>query len=207
MTIAIGEVHEIALRGTFQGSKIQNVFHFTNNIVTPDVSATTACEAFWNDIKTAWRAWTPTSPQLIWTELVCAVAGGGGQYGSYAIPGGEQQGTRTFATDFLPSLNAANITFNPLLRLTRPGSKRIAGLLEGDQASGVLTGAAVALLSTLAVALTNGFTDSVTGAVYTYIIWGRVNTNRPVEVKMPVNGFTVSVNTTSQVSRKLGRGI
>lgn len=207
MTIPANAVHEIAIRGTFQGSKIQNVFHFTNSIVTPDVSATTACEAFWNDIKAAWRGWTPTSPQLIWTEVVCTLRGAGGQYGSYAIPGAEQSGTRAFGSDFLPSFNAANITFNPSLRLVRPGSKRIAGVLEGDQVSGVLTGGAVALLSTLAVALVNGFTDAVTGASYTYIIWGQVNSNRPVEVKMPINGYTVSVNVTSQVSRKLGRGI
>lgn len=207
MAINAGQVFELAIRGVFYGQRVQNVFHYRNVGGAADLAASGMCEAWWNDIKAAWRGFMKTEANLIYTEVVSIAVNGSGHYGSYLIPTGEQQGTSVRAGEFLPTFNAANITFNPALRLVRPGSKRIAGVLESDQVNGVLTAGAQALLGAIATQVVNGFVDAATPSSWEFVIYGPANASRPVPVSQLVTGHSVSPNVTSQLSRKLGRGI
>lgn len=204
--VAAGTVLQVNLRGTFMQQKIQNVFHFRLVAAADDGYMSAFANGFWQHIKVQWRAVTPLSAKLIYTDVTVEALGGSNPFGQYTIPVAEQQGTRATATLFMPPFNAANITFNVSNRNVRPGSKRIAGLVEEDQADGVLNDSLIGLYNTLAVKLIDDVTVADPAMSGIFVIYGRENNNRPTPVSEPVVGYKTSPNVSSQNSRKFGRG-
>lgn len=201
-----GTVLQLNVRGTFMQQKIQNVYHFRLVGAADDGYMAAFAEGFWNHIKDEFRATQPLNSTLNYTDVTCEALAGAHPFGQYTIPLAEQPGTRATSTLFMPPFNSVNITFNVADRAVRPGSKRYAGLVEEDNANGVLSDSLQALYATLAEKLIEDVTVVDPAMSGIFVIYGRENDSRPVPVSRPVVGYKVSPNISSQNSRKFGRG-
>lgn len=167
-------------------------------------------EAYWNDIKTLWRACHLNSTNDTTVSILISEPGAGGGYAEYAIPSGEQSGTRSSPTQNqpLPPFMCAGVRLTVGTRTTRPGQKRFWGLVEEDQSAGVLGSALAALVAALAPKFSAGIT--LGAPVATGVLWPEIvhleGSPQVVTARQDVTGFIVNPNVTTQNSRKYGRG-
>jgi len=167
----VPDTYRLTFIQSFGGQECINVFYYR------DVTATTflpvnVAQGWWDAIKATWRALQPTSSSFLNLRVECEALFGAHPFGIYTIPVGEQQGLRAAATEWMPIFNAYTIKLDVGTRLTRPGSKRIAGLMEGDQSTGQLVAGTLTLLQNLANVLDNNFTPTGGGAAVTPVIVG-----------------------------------
>lgn len=176
--------------------------------LTADVPA--VLEAYWNDIKSVWRAMIVTSPTFKFIELLGAEESPTGGFGSYSVPLAEQQGTRAAGSlgNFLPSFNAAGVKLTVAARTTRPGQKRLPGLMEGDNDNGTLEAPFIALADAVAAKYSTPIilgAPVATGALIP-IVARLAGVPPTVTAAQDVTGHVVNQYITSQVSRKIGHG-
>lgn len=211
MAIGIG----IPLKVTINGTIIGQVFNIVTWYTTDGAAFLTADpaqvgEAYWNDIKTVWRALMPDSSGMRTISVKVAEAGPTGAYGEYAIPPGEQIGLRSAASsDFNPPFLAAGIKQTVATRLTRPGQKRIPGSLEQDGGAGGWNSTYLGLVNNLAPKFAAPIVlgaPVATGGLEPIVT--RLSADgSTVLASQPVVGFVTNPYQTTQNSRKVGRGI
>lgn len=210
MAIGIGVPLKISIRGRFQNQLFQNVqWYVTDGAAFLTADAVGVGEAYWNDIKTVWRAAMQTNSLLVTESILVSEEGPTGAFGEYAIPTGERQGTRSSGSGgFLPSFNAAAVRLTVATRTTRPGQKRFVGVTEGDNADGVLWADYVTLINDLAVKFSEPIVlgAPVATGVLTPIVARLSADGSEVLAYQEVTGFVTNGNVSSQVSRKIGRG-
>lgn len=193
------------------GQTAMNVWDYEVGGIETEVNAGDLAESWWNHTKGAYRALAQTfiadsfiSVRVTELENVYGAAG------EYAVPVGERAGTRTNQTigDGLPPFNAAGVRLTVGSRLTRPGQKRIPFVLEGDQLDGALQSTFTTLVTNLMDVMTVSMTLGAPAAltVLTPIIVGQ-EASGAVRAFQPITGYAVNPSVTSQVSRKIGRGI
>lgn len=202
----------IALRGLFQNQQVEIVQWFRptgSAFLTAD--AVSVGEAFWNDIKTDWRALHNNNSADRTTSVFVSEPGTSGAFGEFSVPALEQQGTRvtTGLGGYMPTFVAAGFRETVATRATRPGQKRIWGLMEGDVGdASEMSATYLALLETFANHLTNAITlgaPVATGVLDAEIVHFE-GTPPAITVSQLVTGHLLNPNCTSQVSRKIGRG-
>jgi len=202
----------ITLRWIWLGQQMQTKRYFKlTGAVFLTATPENVGEAYWNHVKTVWRALPVSSMTNVFQSVLVEEIGGGQAFGEYAIPSGEKGGARAAGTlgDVLPSFVNVGVRFTVASRVTRPGQMRIPFMYDGDtDAQGV-----AAPFTTLVTALANIYdTDMALGApVATGVLRMQVvkfsGTVPPVVVsQQDVVGHVVNGNVTSQVSRKVGRG-
>lgn len=202
---------KISIRYTYLGQKCENVQFFR---LTGTAFATATMEgvleAYWNDIKDAFRSLFSTSADVSTIDSILGeeVAGLEG-FAEFAIPPDERVGTRSAGSDglWLNSFSALGMRQTVGTRVTRPGQKRFPMLREGDVSGNALTGA---IIDYYDPAL-NKFIDPITlGApVATGVMQPEVGKSVASgfpTVYQDVTGKVVNPNVTTQVSRKVGRG-
>lgn len=210
MAITAGHVR-VTVRGLFEGQRFENVqWYRTDGAAFLTADAVGVGEAFWNDIKSVWRAALAAASSLTTQSILVSEPGSSGAFGEFAVPAGEQQGTRAGGgSEFLPTFNSAGIRLTVATRLTRPGQKRFVGGLEVDQAGGVWQAAYQTLLNAVAVKFSEPITlgaPVATGVLIPEIV--RLNpTSGAIDAAQDVTGYVLNTRVTSQVSRKIGRGI
>lgn len=202
----------IAIRGVFWGQAVQIGQWFEAQgaaFITAD--AVGVGEAFWNDIKTDWRALHVGYANDRTTSIFVSEPGITGAYGEFAVPTGEQLGTRTApgSGSYLPTFVAAGFRETVATRVTRPGQKRVWGLFEGDvDDDGAMAAGYTALLNTFAAHLTAPIILGVpvaTGVLQPIV--ARIDVaDGSVIAQQDVVGYLTNPYVTSQVSRKVGRG-
>ncbi len=202
----------LTLRYTYLEQKCQNEFmYFTEGAVFVGVNAVQVAEAWWNDIKTDFRAMvgTPTDVARI-QSVVCRNLVVGGELGEYAIPVGEQAGTRSFAglADAAPSFVNMGFRMTVGNTTTRPGQKRFPFLWEGDMERNRILDPMLALLETFAAHVDSPLTlgAPVAAGVLQPVVGGTIDADGFPTVYQDVVGHLINTNITSQVSRKLGHG-
>lgn len=168
-------------------------------------------EAYWNDIKTLWRSCHRAASNDVTTSILVSEPGASGAYGEFAIPVGEQQGTRAAPTqsEYLPPYCAAAVRLTVATRATRPGQKRFWGLLEEDNSNGALGSAMAALVASLAPKFSSVLTlgaPVATGNLFPEIVHLE-GSPEVVTARQDVAGFIVAPNVSTQNSRKIGRGV
>jgi hypothetical protein len=132
-----------------------------------------------------------------------------GDYAVYGIPSAERPGSRTPpAGQAMPPFVAGSARLNVGSRLTRPGSKRFAGLYEADVDTGYLTSAYKTLITNLLAVAAKGV---VLGAPAATVSWDPCITKRDPSsgallAHQLVTSYTVNAAATSQNTRKIGRG-
>lgn len=198
----VEDTYRIILKQTFSGQEILNVFYYRDTAVGGP-SATSVAQGFWDKVKVAWRNWLPLDAIAKFVQVDAEQLFGSHGFGTYAVPVGESLGLRTQSTDWYAPTVAALITLNVGTRVTRPGSKRIFGLLEGDvNSSSIIAAGTVTLLQALADVLDVTFTAAGTAINLTPVIVGYPGLRNPVGVRVQdVTSGIASQYISHQVSR------
>lgn len=209
MAIGIGVPLKVTVQGVIMGQVFNNVqWYVTDGAAFLTADAVGVGEAFWNDIKTVWRAAMATTADLTTRSIKVSEPGPTGAFGEYAIPPGEQQGTRTATSALMPSFNAAGFRQTVATRTTRPGQKRIVGQMESDVSGQALEGAYITLINAIAPKFCQPIilgAPVATGVLIPVIV--KLDAAGEVIASQEVTGFVTNPDATSQVSRKRGRGI
>ncbi len=200
-------------RYTYLGQKCENVqTYLVGGVSSVLFTMDQVLEALWNDYKVRFRALASTSAVVnTFDSLLGTQIGGTLQFAEFAVPIAEQVGTRPAGDDgqWLNSFSAVGIRQTVGTRATRPGQKRFPFLREGDVIGNALTGAILPDYNALGGAFSQ---VSVLGAPALGMalqpqIVHEPGVRDPVRHVQPVIGWVMNLNVTSQVSRKLGRGI
>lgn len=210
MALENGSLIEIVHVGALFSQQVMTVWDFEVISITGATSAIAVAEAYWNHIKTTWRAMCVTSNgQQTLTLRVRELNNPVGEYAEFDIPSGEQAGTRTPPTqgELLPPFVAAGARLTVSTRTTRPGQKRIPNLVESDNLNGALQSAMKALVQAyLNVATFPMVLGAPAALTELSPIVCRKNAAGLVTAHQPITGYLVNNNITSQNTRKIGRG-
>lgn len=209
-----GQIVRITLRGVVYTEQWENVYHYRQNNDTPATYLEWAT-AFWTNLKAAWRAFQVVDASVRTLTVLIEQIGGTEQFGEYTIPLLEQVGLRSASSAILPTFNAAGIKLVPTTRVVRPGAKRFIGLREEDSNGTALEAGTKTLVDNIGIALLNPLAYGLlSAAAADLIIYGPVlaptehnPAGRPDPVYSNVVSYLTNPNITSQVSRKVGRGI
>lgn len=211
MAITVSDL-KVTLRGQVAGQRWQSgCWYRITGAAFLTATLLGVAEAYWNDIKTTWRTLQMNTPTFTTDELFIEEEGTTGQYATYPIPSAEQTGLRSLSggMNLSAPFNAFPIRQTVGSRVTRPGQKRYPGVGEQDQNDGSLNGTVLALLGAFAPKVSGGIT--LGAPVATGVMWAEVcrvdPTTRLIIAKQDVSGFFLPPYVTSQVSRKIGRGI
>jgi hypothetical protein len=211
MGIPDGALVEITVSGVHNANTMANVFQQVLGGTDGSVDAGDLAEAWWNGVKDTYRSVATTVyTQLFQTVTVRELNAPLGALGTYAIPSGEQAGTRSpgSAAGALPPYCAVAIQLAVSTRVTRPGQKRLGGLVESDQNDGYLDGpvyaAAVAWSAEMISTQTLGIPALL--ATTTPIVC-RKDATGVVTAHQPITSALVSPIVSTQNSRKYGHGI
>lgn len=202
-----GGLIRITMNQTHHGQAVRNVFWYKAVDAVGGDAALGIGQTFWENVRTAWRAFLPTIQLLTFDSVDVRYMDDDEDYAQYVVPDTERQGTRNVgASQLLPVFCAANITLNPANRKVRPASKRIGGLAEIDNAANTIEPTTRTLLQTLgntftATLASGGFIDFLEPVVV-----GMPNANRPARILVPIVSASPVRNVTTQNSRKIGRG-
>lgn len=205
------EYIRMTLRYEYLGQKLQTARTYrAEGIILLLVTAGQLGEAYWNAIKSDWRAWAPANAANIFKSILVEEAGGSLGYGEYPIPTLEQGGTRDVTTlgQPLPSFCAVGCRLSVETRDTRPGQMRIPFLYEGDSSGQQWGGVAVALVEGVAETMSSVLSLGAPAATVVMHpqVWRGEDITVPPTVTQDVIGYVLNSNITTQNSRKWGRG-
>jgi len=211
MAIEAGSLIEWTVGGRIFSQTWMNVWQYKVIGELGSPSTTNLAEALWNNLKVSYRALICTAHGAAFEfsrvrELDSLV----GEYGEWPIPTGERAGTGTAgAGGVVQPFVAAGLKLAVGTRVTRPGAKRIPGQDEADANGASWELAYVTKLNTFCTAAN---VQAVLGApavgteVKLHVVRKDPNTGLPI-VSQPVIALVPNLYITSQVSRKIGRGI
>lgn len=203
---------EIILRYTHLGQKMETVRTY-RAVGAAFLTASPAGvgEAWWNDVKAAWRGVCASGYGNVFDSVFVREIGGGLAYGEYAIPTAERTGTRASGTlgDGMPSYVAVGCKLTVGTGVTRPGQMRIPFLADADTLSNDVAPAFLTLCQTLAAKYSSVITlgsPVATGTLTPQVIRYTKTVPPAVEARQDINGYLLNSKVTSQVSRRAGRG-
>lgn len=85
----------VILRYTFQGQRCENVqWYGPSGAAFLTANAVNVAQAWWNDVKTVWRALVPNSSAFTFDSVLVKEFSPTGAFGTYAVPVAEVFGTR-----------------------------------------------------------------------------------------------------------------
>jgi len=167
-------------------------------------------EAWWNHYKAAWRALVPPgTDNAQFLSVRVREVGGGLAAGEYAIPTGEQQGTRSGVTVAqLPTTTAVGVRLTVGSRITRPGQFRVTFLNGEDYSGNDISPAYLEEVADLADLYSQPNimgAPIATGVIAPVVVRFGADADT-IEASNPIIGFVVNPHVTSQVSRRYGHG-
>lgn len=211
MAITLGSLIEITNVGRIDNQTVMNVWQYQVDGSAFLVEPVQIAEAWWNHVKTAMR----NIPTVLYLQAFTSVRllelnNPTGDFAEYAVPPGEQAGTRTSlgTAEGQPSFIAPGVRLTVGTRATRPGQKRLYGTVEGDQNGGNWQGFLIDAVNSLMDVMTE---PMILGAPAATIVLNPIVTRKDasgaVTAHQPILGYATNPVVTSQVSRKVGRGI
>jgi len=167
-------------------------------------------EGWWNHYKDAWRDLAPGNvANAQFLAVAVREVGGSLSYGEYAIPTGEQEGTRTSGEgSMLPSYVAVGCRLTVNSSVTRPGQVRFPFLLDSDQDGNNVDAAFLTLCDPLASLYSEHNilgSPVATGEIIPQVVSFGID-NNTVDANQEVVGYVLNPFVTSQVSRRKGHG-
>lgn len=188
---------ELKIRGTVIDQEMVNVFHFHS--VTFAEPLADMINGFWTNVGTLWRNLVSTG--VVFTQIDGQEIGGAGAFASVPL------GVSGFVSgDCLPPYAAWDFTYMRGAALERNGYKRLAGVPESYQASGIASSTGQSQAGLVAAAF---FTHVALGIADD---WEPVIRRRKIGhvVQTPPKFFSVSNVVYSRIgtqnSRKFGHG-
>lgn len=210
MAVVVGHIYEVSLRMNTGAGNGYNVFQYGVIVGSENTNAADLGEAWWNHVKGVYRALVSQGmTDFFRTVIVKDLSDNTGLYGEFGVPVGERGGTRTGVTqgEPVPAFNAVGVRLTVGTRVTRPGQKRLPGLIEDDLYGQAVGGTYMGLAATWANVISEDMVLGVPAALVTLrpsIV--RKDGTGAVTADQPVTGYVINPNVTSQVSRKVGRG-
>lgn len=207
-----GDALLITLRYVFLGQNCQTAQFYTPGgaaFITANCDA--VGEAWWNDVKTDWRALVPSDvTNFSFESVLVEEFDGSGGLGEFAIPSGERDGTRipSSSSGFMPSYVACGMRLTVPTRTTRPGQKRFPGLDEADVSNNVIGAEYLDLVEDLSRVYDTTITLGAPVALGTLTpkICKRDPADGHILASQDVAGHVINPYVTSQVSRRRGHG-
>jgi len=211
MGIQIDDLVEITLLARYGADAVMNVFQYDVTSGVGEVEGVAIAEAWWNFVKDEYRGIVRSSAGYQYRSVILRELNDPtGVLVEWNIPTAERQGTRAGvdSSEFLPPFNAASFRMTVGTRTTRPGQKRIGGMLEVDSDGGLLSTAYTSLLDALAAELCDTMTLASPASTFnlTPIVVHKDATGA-VTAYQEVVGYVLNPAVSSQVSRKIGRGM
>jgi len=210
MAYSIGDAIEIALHMHVGADKVMNVWTYElSGVVAPTVQSAHIAEAWWQHMKASYRATIAVGFGALFDKVsVKSLMSATGDSGEWAIPSGEQAGTRSNpAGDFAPQFTAAGSKLIVPSRLTRPGAKRFIGLYEADTTFNFVGSAFIALVNAVhTVQLPNFVLGAPAATVQLNPVVVRKDSSGLASTWQQWNSFLVNPYVTTQNTRKVGRG-
>lgn len=204
------DIIELQMIGLAPGGEVRNVWHYRIDAgASPTINATNVAEAWWNHMKGAYRASVPTTLTDFFQRVRCeSMMSPVGDAGDFSIPAAEQPGSRTPPTgEMMPQFVACSVRLNVATRTTRPGQKRIFGMFEADSVGNSVSPTFQALALAIAtVQLPQIILGAPALGLALIPIVARVPPTLPVVTFQPWQTAQVANLTSSQMTRKLGRG-
>lgn len=211
MGFTSGSVIQCSLRMQQLGSAVFNVWQYQITNVDPAATAATVAQGWWDRVKATYRPLVHQGYGAAFFSVLCQdLSDPEGEYGEYAVPAGEQAGTRTQGNDseLTASFIAVGVRLTVPSRSTRPGQKRFGFLIEDDIANNNLTGALPTALTSHMLVMTQSIPITAplpTADLIPVVV--RRDAFGAVTAFQDVSGFSINTRLTTQVSRRLGRGI
>lgn len=202
---------EITMKMFYGNVEQYNVWQYRVATFTGVPSAANIAEGWWNHVKSTYRALVTTGYGSVFQSvLIREMDSPTGDYAEYAVPTAERAGTRTdtAANTYATTFTAVGVRLSVGTRVTRPGQKRFGFITESDLNSNQIETAYLNLITShMNVMAADMLLGSPAAGVVLrpYVI--RKDPTGAVVTGQRVTGFIVNPFATSQVSRKLGRGI
>lgn len=211
MAVNAGSDIQVSLLMRLNSSDIMNVWSYRVTTMPALVTGTQVCEAWWNHVKTTYRALSQTAAGDAFVSVkLRELSNPTGELGEFAIPPAERAGTRATQAqpDVLPSFNAVGVRLAVTARTTRPGQKRIPFLTESDVSGDSVGSGFIGLVNALmdvanAIVVLGAPAAAATLTPYVF----RMDSTGTVTAAQATLGHVVNPYVSSQVSRKRGRGI
>jgi len=211
MSFAIGDIVEVALRGRWLDNTWMNVWQYRIDVTSALITAENLGEGWWNHVKATYRGLAPDTVANCFIDvLVRSLMSPTADYGVYAIGAAETDGSRSTAGigDPQASFVGVGVKLAVGTRTTRPGSKRFPFLYEADSSANILaagiTAGVVAHMDVMVADMTLG-APAATMVLQPHVV--KKDAAGLALVWQPITSYAVNGYTSSQVSRKQGRGI
>lgn len=210
MAIPVGALLEISNVGELFGNEVRNVWQYEVTTSAPSITAAHVAEAWWNHVKAVLRGIPTTNIGGSFRSVeVRELNNPTGALGSYGIPSSEWAGTRTPGTEaqILMPFSAVGVRLDVGTRVTRPGQKRFAGLVEGDQNSGeVQAGVRNAVITAMTLMIASMTLGAPAATMTLKPVVVRKDALGAVTAQQSITSYTINPYVTSQNTRKFGRG-
>lgn len=211
MAITTGSRIRIALTQNSLGETQMNVWDYIVLELVGTPTAGNYAEAWWNHVKTVYRALPTTAMTTAFSSVrVTELGNPEGEYGEYSVPVGERAGTRTPPgdSDNLPSYSAVGVRLSVATRATRPGQKRFGFLTQADLVNNDVQGPIGTIITNLMNVMTANMTlgAPAAGVVLVPSVVG-LNADGSIRTSQVITGYAINAKATSQVSRRYGRGV
>lgn len=210
MAIEVDALLEICNVGEVFSNEVRNVWQYHVTTSAPTITAAHVAEGWWNHNKVVLRGIVPSTVSGLFRNVeVRELNNVAGALGTYGVPAAEQAGTRTPGTqgDLQPPFVSAGVRLNVGTRITRPGQKRFAGLVEGDNLGGQLQSGLKTAIDTAMAQMIASMTLGAPAATMTLQpIVCRKDAAGYVTAFQPIESWSVNQYLTSQNTRKFQRG-
>jgi len=211
MAIAVGDIAQFSVTGDIMNQTWTNVYTYKVVVWPGSVTGEQAGEAFWDHIKTVYRALLPVGWASAFTSVtVRDLSNTAGDYAVYGIPTAERAGTRANPSgNILPPFLAVGVRLNVASRVTRPGQKRFAGMYEVDSDGDTVNATFASLVEDIMDVMVGPIVLGAPAATVSLdsIVVKRSPVDGSVLADQYVTSYTVNNQITSQNTRKIGRGI
>lgn len=211
MAIAADSNIEITMKMNYGNVQQFNVWQYRVATFTGVPSAVNVAEGWWNHVKATYRALVTSGyGPAFFSVLLREMDSTTGDYAEYAVPTAERAGTRTdtAANTYASTFTAVGVRLSVGTRVTRPGQKRFGFITESDLNSNQIETAYLNLITShMNVMSEDMLLGSPAAGVVLRPYVMRKAADGTVAVGQPVTGYITNNYVTSQVSRKLGRGI
>lgn len=202
---------KITYRYEYLGQQCQNTQIWrTNGAAFLTATMLGVLEAHWNDLYPTLQDMMSTSATVNrFVSLLGEELGGGGTYAEYAIPTGEQLGSRAGlnVAAAMPAYVAWGFRQTVATKVTRPGQKRFPFVADADVEGNTILTASFPNWEPVAIFFSQSDLLGAPVATGELVpqVGGTIVGGVPT-VFQDVVGYVLNPNATSQVSRKLGHG-
>lgn len=215
-TVGARRVFKLVVRQTYGGQQVLNIFNFIdlNQILTETVDPVIAAGSFRDTAIIGTGDWrTLVNDLLTFDSIDFEEYDNPDVFGSIAL--GFTGDVPTATDNALPSFFAVGIQLNRTSKVVRNGAKRISGLVESQVTGQVITGTYQTAWINAASDFLNNISATSGGQVIAPCILGiRFDTTVTPPVRLPtsqwefstISGVEVKQNSTTQNSRKVGKG-